>query len=108
MTMKKVFLFLISALLCVTTFAQDLTPKENSRGKWGYVDNKNTWLIKPKYDLAEEFTADGLAKVKRDEKWGFVNKSGKEVVRTRYEEVGYFSADGLALVRENPNLPRRL
>ena len=96
--MKKVFLILLAALLCISAGAQDLTPKQNMRGKWGYVDSKGTMLIKAKYDMAEEFAADGLAKVKKDGKWGFINKAGKEVIRLRYDEVGYFS-DGLSYVK---------
>ncbi|MBO5758806.1 MAG: WG repeat-containing protein, partial [Rikenellaceae bacterium] len=79
--MKKVLLILVSALLCLSATAQDLTPKKNARGKWGYVDNKDNWLIKARYDIAEEFGPDGLAKVQKDDVWGFVNKAGREVVK---------------------------
>ena len=62
--MKKLFVVLLAAMLCLPAVAQDLTPKKNARGKWGYVDNKDNWLIKAKYETAEEFSENGLAKVK--------------------------------------------
>jgi hypothetical protein len=63
-TMKKLLVVILAALLSLPSFAQELTPKRNARGKWGYVDTKDNWLIKAKYDVAEEFTPDGFAKVK--------------------------------------------
>ena len=100
--MKKLLVVILAALLSLPSFAQELTPKRNARGKWGYVDTKDNWLIKAKYDVAEEFTPDGFAKVKNSKgKWGYVNKVGEEVVRLRYDWLGDFSIDGLCMVQDD-------
>jgi hypothetical protein len=38
-------------------------PLRNPEGRWGFVDKGFQWLIRPKYDWAEEFS-DGLAPIK--------------------------------------------
>lgn len=48
------------------------------RGKWGYIDKKRDFVIKPKFDLASPFT-EGFAKVAVDNKLGYIDKDGKYI-----------------------------
>ena len=73
-------------------------------GKWGYsMDfgecSKDT-IISPRFDVAEKFGNNGLAKVSRDGKWGYVNLKGEEVIPLHFDEVGDFQY-GLVPVKAN-------
>jgi hypothetical protein len=78
--MKPLFSFLlIPALLFSFSFirAQDLKPVK-SKGKYGYVDAGDNFIIKPKYRNAAAFS-EGLAAVKKKKDWGYINT--KEMLR---------------------------
>jgi len=73
------------------------------KGKWGFVNAKGRFVIKPKYDHAEEFTKEGLALVRRGFYprglyHGMIDEKGKEVVPLLYEAIGDIS-EGLMWVR---------
>jgi len=73
-------------------------------GKWGYSMNfgecsKDT-IISPRFDVAEKFGNNGLAKVSKDGKWGYVNLKGEEVIPLHFDEVGDFHY-GLVSVKLN-------
>jgi hypothetical protein len=66
-------------------------------GRWGYVDKRFKFVVRPQFDWAEPFSQ-GRAVVKVGRKWGFIDKSGKVVIQPKYDLVWRFS-DGLARVR---------
>ncbi|MGI6479938.1 MAG: WG repeat-containing protein [Salinivirgaceae bacterium] len=78
--------------------AQTLTPQQNKKSKWGYVNEAGKAVIKHKYDNARAFS-DGLAAVNKGGYWGLINEAGKEVLKCKYNEVRYFSEEGVAIVR---------
>jgi hypothetical protein len=51
-------------------------------GKYGFIDHKGTWVISPKFDVAEKFS-EGLALVSHsegnDSVFGYIDKKGKYV-----------------------------
>lgn len=55
--------------------AQMLFPIK-ANGKYGYIDRKGTIAIKPKYDMADDFS-EGLARVKLGSKWGYIGSNGE-------------------------------
>lgn len=59
----------------VRSFSEGLASVQVSNGRWGYIDDKQRWIILPKFEDAKEFQG-GKAAVKQNGKWGFVNKSG--------------------------------
>jgi hypothetical protein len=72
-------------------------------GKWGYMVAhegciSSQTLVAPKYDVADKFEQNGLAKVSLDGKWGYVNLKGEESIPLNYDEVGDFDY-GLVPVR---------
>lgn len=69
--------------------------KEDS--KYGFIDTRGKEVISPKYDLAEDFTKEGLSKVKLNDKYGFVDEKGREIIPLKYDFVGGFS-EGLSRV----------
>jgi len=81
------------------------TVRSRSRdGKWGYSMNfgecSRDSIISPRFDVAEKFGLNGLAKVRRDGKWGYVNLKGEETIELIFDEVGDFDY-GLVPVRVN-------
>ena len=108
--MKRVVCIAAAVALSITAaFAQDLFPRQNDKGKWGFADADGNFVIKPSYDWADDFSENGLCKVnmggKVDEKggvkggsYGFIDRNGVWVVKPKLEYVGSFNSFGLALV----------
>lgn len=89
--MTKRFLTVIALLFAagVSGWAQDIAPSQNSKGKWGYVDDNGAEVIGFKYDEASPFV-NGYAKVKKKDLWGFIDAQGKEVVPIKYNIIEPF------------------
>jgi hypothetical protein len=62
--------------------------------------NQNSIIVEHRYEVAEKFGKNGLAKVSRDGKWGYVNLKGEEIIPLHFDEVGDFD-HGLVPVRLN-------
>jgi hypothetical protein len=63
---------------------------------WGYVDRDGKLLIRPQFDVAEQFS-EGLAHVSECGRHGFINWKGEYVIRPGYLNARSFS-EGLAAV----------
>lgn len=61
-----------------------LTVKQNEDGKYGFVDNKGNWVIKPEFDGAEYFEL-GKAPVKVGERWGMINSDGTWFIEPEHD-----------------------
>jgi len=59
-------------------------------GKYGYADENNAVVIKPKYDRAKPFSND-RAKVCIKNKYGFIDRSGYEVIKLIYDKADDFT-----------------
>ena len=66
---------------------------------YGYVNNKNEYVIPAQFEGAYDFE-EGLAAVKFNDKWGFIDKSGKVVIPMQFDEVKSFY-NGIAGVKLN-------
>jgi len=74
--------------------------------KYGYLDAKGNEVIITKFDQAEEFLPNGLAKVgksnaenKYKTMYGYINKKGEEVIPLIYETIAVFE-NGLAYAKD--------
>lgn len=63
-----------------------LVVKGKENGKWGFIDDKGTVIVPPKYDSCESFKY-GYGRFKQNGKWGIIDKTGKEVVEAKYENI---------------------
>ncbi len=84
----------LSLLTCIVLFlldvhGQDLVPAKMD-GKWGFVDNTKTWVIKPKFEETRKFS-EGFAAASKKGKWGFINSAGKWTAKPKFDGVGDFS-----------------
>ena len=69
--------------------------------KWGYIDNNGEFVISPKFDKAEDFMENGLARVYSGEKVGLLDKSGKIVLNTNFQYITDFSEGRAITNKEN-------
>ena len=93
--MKRFFYTLFIVFLSTPIFAQ--LPKENEKGKFGYVDENDNYIIKPRWDEADDFY-DGFARVKKGNVYGFINETGAYVVKPKYTFVGNYDENQICKV----------
>lgn len=60
----------------VRSYSEGLAPAQHASGKWGFVNERQEWVIQPKFDDAKEFQV-GKAAVRLGNKWGFIDKRGE-------------------------------
>lgn len=68
--------------------------------KWGFIDNKGNFVIKPNFDYADDFQDNGLAIVGINDVFGIINTSGNYVVIPKYNFINQFS-EGRAIAINN-------
>jgi hypothetical protein len=62
--------------------------RDHARGKWGYMDNKLSWMIEPQYDYATRFR-DDVAIVEFEGKYGLINRVNEYVIEPAYKDLQY-------------------
>lgn len=86
-------------------FSQGLLPvaieDDNGDLKWGYVNKKGEYVIKPQFDHAYNFSSNGLAMVEVNDKYGYINKDGSFAILPLYEKASIFASNGLAFAYLN-------
>ena len=65
--------------------------------KWGYINSKGEFDIKPVYNWARQFQENGLAVITIKDLSGIIDKWGKYVVEPKYQSIQEFS-EGRAIV----------
>ena len=73
-------------------------PDKFKRPLYGFIDKKGNLIIKPKFNVACDFS-EGLAAVRKYNKkyFGYINKKGKYVIKPKFNLAMSFS-EGLAAV----------
>jgi hypothetical protein len=76
-----------------------LVPFEKE-GKWGYENASGQVMIQPQFDMANDFSAHGIAAVVDEKGWAYINEKGKTFIRPFVIDNGpdYFE-EGLARFR---------
>lgn len=76
--------------------------------RWGYIDERGAWRIRPAYGTAGSFSESGVAVVSVDGKYGAIDRSGRFVIQPTYEWIDSFEegraiayGDGGARVIDN-------
>lgn len=90
------------------TMSQELTPKQDEKGKWGLVNADGAVVVKPQYSgLMESRNGSFLIAVggkEKDgilegEKWGVLDANGQVLVKAEYDEIGDFT-NGLSKLKK--------
>lgn len=81
---------------------QGYTPDMISTYLDGYVDETGKFVILPKFKVAGNFAANGLAAVcdEENDKWGYIDKTGEYVISPQFSMAEDFAANGLAAVHD--------
>ncbi|MDP8162662.1 WG repeat-containing protein [Pasteurella skyensis] len=78
-----------------------LNPKGST--KYGFIDKKGQWVIKPKFDVASEFYPNGLAVVRENGQYGYINEKGDYVAKIMTTKCG---AEQLVTPNGKPIYPK--
>lgn len=78
----------------------ELTPMQNKKGLWGYVDVEGKFVIKPVFTEACPYEGN-VARVKVDNLWGVIGDNGLYNVNPTYSEIQRFSQDSIAIAVRN-------
>ena len=62
--MKKLLTIALIGIINLTAYAQELTPKQNAEGKYGFVDKSGKEVIPYKYEKTGYSFHEGLIAVK--------------------------------------------
>jgi hypothetical protein len=65
--------------------------KDIGGGKWGYINEKGTFVLPPKYEMARDFQENGLAIIQLNNLTGIINIDGYFIVKPKYETISPFS-----------------
>lgn len=60
----------------VRPYIEGLVPVQTPSGRWGFVNDRQEWVIQTKYEDTREFQG-GKAAVRQNNKWEFINKKGE-------------------------------
>lgn len=90
--MKQFFTLFLCLLLAASAAGQELTPKQDASGKYGFIDKQGNTVIPCKYDWAGSFS-EGLARIELNGKYGFIDQQGNTVIPCKYDNAGFFSED---------------
>ncbi len=69
-----------------------------SEEKYGYRNQAGEWIVEPQFDYADEFAANGLARVQSGKKWGYIKTDGTYAIELRFDYADRFGKDGTACV----------
>ena len=99
---KKVILILcLLVLVSGSVQAQRLKAVQNEKGRYGFMTEDGTVVIKYKYDEATPFK-DGIAKIGKDGKYSLINEDGEIITKRKYTYIGEFY-NGVCPVAEGGN-----
>lgn len=73
--------------------------------KWGFIDTLGNPIIRPQFDLVEDFI-NSAAIVNIGDKWGMINKKGKKVIPCRYDGIEFLENTQNKIVRLYINAPK--
>ena len=79
---------------------EEVGPPWDRRTVWGYADRNLTMYISPRFDNADPFFKQKIARVSEGGKWGVINRNGDYIVPPVYDDVR-FDTDGVIKYKKN-------
>lgn len=69
--------------------------------KWGYIDEKGNFIIKPQFKYAGDFNENGIAIVEVDNLYGIINMKGEYILNPKYDTIDEFSEGRAVAIDSN-------
>jgi hypothetical protein len=71
--------------------------KTTEGNKWGYINRRGEWVLRPQYEYAADFQDNGYAVVQINGHSGIIDPAGKYVVPPKFDSISPYS-EGRAIV----------
>lgn len=81
-------------------FFEESLARVTQEGKWGVIDKRGQYIIKPQYSGIGSFEDDGLAWIGANKKIGFVDKKAEIIIPIEWDASSGFK-NGVAMFRKN-------
>lgn len=88
------------AFMTPTLMSAELMPVQNEKGKWGFVDENGSLVVKYDYTAVGPFQGK-YARIQKGDKWGFINKNGEVVIKPEYDNFSSFTETGVAIAQKD-------
>lgn len=92
----RILFFLFLVLTYSGAQAQALCAAK-SNSKWGFIDIKGNWVIKPRFDSTSHFYGGYATIFTKQQKCGLINEVGRTIIAPVYDYVGHVE-DGMCLI----------
>jgi len=103
--MKYLLFSLLLLMLIATTAYAQLEVKKDAKGKYGYADYEDKWVVQPQYDEANGFDDLNFAFAKLKDKWGLIDLQGKVALPFAFDKIiydeTYFGVEQIITVVKN-------
>lgn len=86
--MRYILTFAMAMIYCISSFAQDITPFQDDKGRWGYKNQDGKVIYKCKFEVADQFS-NGVARVGSGGKFGLLGENGKFVYPMKLSAIEY-------------------
>jgi WG containing repeat len=77
--------------------AEGLLAARDKHGRWGFLDARGTWAIRPTFAGVRSFSG-GIGRAQKGGKWGTIDRSGAWILSPGYDSIRPYS-EGLAAVK---------
>ncbi len=84
----------------VQGFSQQGLCAVKQNGKWGFINFKGKFKIKPFYSDVQNFQNEGCW-VKQNSKWGLINTKEETIISFDYDRVSNFKEDLVYVMKYN-------
>lgn len=96
---------LLSGLLQINMYGRDIgmlfpAMERSSQGnRYGYINEKGKWIVKPEYERAYPFS-DEIGIIVKDDLYGLVNRQGKQILALTYQSIAPFEDERAVVVTD--------
>ncbi|MGE5559874.1 MAG: WG repeat-containing protein [Chloroflexota bacterium] len=76
---------------------------QDGKQLWGYINDQGSFVIKPAYEWAGDFSDLGLAVIELNDLYGVIDRAGKVVAEPSYGDIAVAPIDGTLIGRNGDN-----
>jgi hypothetical protein len=99
-SIKNIIYLPIVLLLLNCSLQRNLTVPAKYNGKYGTINTRGKWLIKPTFDSLDSFY-NGYADIYKNGKEGLINTKGKVILDCEYDFIGTVEDNRVLVMKDN-------